>query len=202
MNYIQFKTLLADFPVFSTEDARAVDPTFDRRRLSEWQAKGYLRKVAKNCYLFADADVDEAMLFCIANRLYRPSYVSLETALAYHGLIPETAYGITSVTTRRTYRFDTPLTHFSYRTMARRLLFGYLLLPGPVKLAGPEKALLDLLYLSPHLTDHTDFASLRIDQETFRRQVDEDRLLTQLERFRKKSLTVRTQGFLEWMRNA
>lgn len=36
MNFVQFKSALDDFPVFSTADIRTVDSNFDRRRLTEW----------------------------------------------------------------------------------------------------------------------------------------------------------------------
>jgi hypothetical protein len=50
----------------------------------------------------------------IANPLYGPSYISLEYALSYYGLIPERVESITSVTTKRSKKFITPLGSFSY----------------------------------------------------------------------------------------
>ena len=202
MRYIQFMSALKDFPVFSLADVRAVDGEFDRRRLSEWQAKGYIRKISKGHYLFSDVEVDESILFRAANKLYHPSYISLETALAYHQLIPEIPYGITSATTRRTYRFDTSLTHFTYRTVSKRLFFGYLVLPGGIKVAVLEKAMLDFFYLNPHLADPVAFASIRVDREALLDQLDEGRLHGQLQRFGKKALTGRVGQFLEWIRDA
>jgi len=180
MRFAQFRSSLKDFPVFATEDIRAVDPAFDRRRLSEWQAKGYIRKIAKGLYFFSDAEVDEGTLFRIANKLYGPSYVSLETALAHQQLVPEAAYGITSVTTRRTYRFETPLAGFTYRTVARRLFFGYVVSPDRTRIATLEKALLDYLYLNPHIDGPVAFASLRIDSQALLARLDEKLLRDQL----------------------
>jgi len=54
----------------------------------------------------------------IANQLYGPSYVSLDYALSHYGLIPEAVYQITSVTTRRSKTYDTPLGRFSYERLA------------------------------------------------------------------------------------
>ena len=47
MNFVQFKNSLRDFPVFSIADIRAAYGGFDRRRLSEWQKKGYIKKKLK-----------------------------------------------------------------------------------------------------------------------------------------------------------
>ena len=51
-------------------------------------------------YLLAGQPVDRQFLFHAANRIYPPSYVSLEAALKYYGLIPEETFQITSVSTR------------------------------------------------------------------------------------------------------
>ena len=142
MDYILFKKSLADFPIFSIPDIKAVDAGFDRRRLTEWQHKGYIQKIIKGHYLFSDYDLDENGLFRIANRIYKPSYISFETALAYYHLIPESVYTVTSVSTRRTYRFETPIASYAYRTVHRRLFFGYSI-SDHIRIATMEKALLD-----------------------------------------------------------
>ena len=53
-------------------------------------------------------------LYLIANKLYQPSYVSLEKALSHYGIIPETVYAITSVTTKPTREFKSSKGVFSY----------------------------------------------------------------------------------------
>jgi predicted transcriptional regulator of viral defense system len=202
MNFLQFKSSLKDFPVFSTAEIRTVDASFDRRRLSEWQGKGYIRKITKGLYIFSDVDIDEGMIYRIANKLYRPSYVSLESALAHYQLIPESIYGVTSVSTRRTYSFETPLTHFSYRTVSPRFFFGYTVWPDKAKIATVEKALLDTLYLNPSIDNPVAFDSLRIDRDNLADQLDDEKLHDLLERFGSRALSLRLQGFLERMRNA
>ena len=83
----------------------------------------------------------------VANVLYDgPSYVSIETALSYYGLIPERTMGMTSVVTGRSKTFKTPIGWFSYKSIPEdlfpigvRSVNGYLM-------ASPEKALCDYLY--------------------------------------------------------
>lgn len=83
----------------------------------------------------------------VANVLYDgPSYVSIETALSYYGLIPERTMGMTSVVTGRSKTFKTPIGWFSYKSIPEdlfpigvRSVDGYLM-------ASPEKALCDYLY--------------------------------------------------------
>jgi len=67
MKFIQFKDALKEFTVFSLNDIKLVDPHFHRRRLIEWQEKGYIKKIAKGCYIFSNLTVDENVLFKIAD---------------------------------------------------------------------------------------------------------------------------------------
>ncbi|MBP1677787.1 MAG: hypothetical protein H6Q20_2346 [Bacteroidetes bacterium] len=53
----------------------------------------------------------------VANHLYGPSYISLESALSFYGLIPEKVYTVRSVTTKRARRFATQLGNFEYMTI-------------------------------------------------------------------------------------
>ena len=202
MNFISFKNSLREFPIFSIADIRAVHSSFDRRRLSEWQKKGYIKKIIKGRYLFSDVDIDENTLFAIANKIYKPSYISFETALSYHRLIPESLYMITSAATRRTAAFDTPITRFSYRTIKPTLFFGYSLLPGGIKMAFMEKAILDYFYINPAVRTEDDFASLRINREEMLSQVNKERLTDYVQRFNHKRLSKTMKHFLGWLEYA
>jgi hypothetical protein len=81
------------------------------------------------------------------------SYVSLQSALAHYGLIPEYVPVVTSVTTGRPNRWDTALGSYAFRHIKIELFRGYRLAevsPGQEAfLASPEKALLDLIHLQP-----------------------------------------------------
>jgi predicted transcriptional regulator of viral defense system len=87
--------------------------------------------------------------FVIANRLYMPSYISLDTALSFHGLIPETVYRITSITSKATKEFEVGHLIYSYNKIKREAFYGYELYnleKGRVYIAKPEKAIADFLY--------------------------------------------------------
>ena len=43
MKFLELKNELKDFPVFSLNDIRNIEPDFHRRRLNEWQNKGYIK---------------------------------------------------------------------------------------------------------------------------------------------------------------
>jgi len=85
----------------------------------------------------------------IANKLYMPSYISFEYALAYYNILPEMPYTVTSATTKPTRLFTTQHQAFSYRPIKPEAYTGYSLqkVGGRAFLiADPEKALADYIY--------------------------------------------------------
>lgn len=199
MNFQRFRYLMQPFPVFSLQDVRAVDPAFDRRRLSEWREKGYLQKIIKGHYVMSDRDKDDDLLHIIANKMYRPCYVSFESALAFYHLIPETVYGIISATSRRTYVFQTELGTFSYKTVKPEFLFGYSVLENGVRMATPEKALIDFFYGHHDMEDEEGFQSIRMDRQAFVENINPQTVEDYLSRMGKKRLTGRVCDFIDWM---
>jgi len=90
-------------------------------------------------------------LFAIAHQIYGPSYVSLESALSYHGFIPEEVITTTSVSSKRSKLFETPLGTFSFSKISFPQVFEGVTREkkssGTVLIATPEKALLDYIYV-------------------------------------------------------
>jgi predicted transcriptional regulator of viral defense system len=105
--------------------------------------KGILRRLSKGLYINVAKPPDK---FEIANHLYSPSYVSLESALYRYGIIAQAPYVLTSVTPKKTKRRNAEGTDFEYVHVASKYYFGY---HGDnnILIATREKAFLDLLYL-------------------------------------------------------
>ncbi|MEI7621267.1 MAG: hypothetical protein WCJ51_01910 [Candidatus Moraniibacteriota bacterium] len=205
MQYLELKQQLKDFLVFSLADIKKVDPAFYRRRLNEWQDKGYIKKVIKEYYIFSDLEIGEPVLFVVANRIFDPSYVSLEMALSYYGLIPESVYEITSVSSRKTYTFDSQLAKFNYRKMKPELMFGYQLIMyqgHSFKMAEIEKAILDFFYFNSKLKTEGQFEELRINRDAFQEQVNLEKLRQYLAQFKNKELESRINKFIKFMSHA
>jgi len=202
MQYNLFRSSLKDFTIFSLNDIKQVDPLFHRRRLNEWQIKGYIKKVIKGYYVFSDLELNENMLFEIANKIYSPSYVSFEMALSYYDLIPESVYGITSASTKRTYNFKTSIAEFNYRTLKPQLYFGYEIIrynDKSFKIASLEKAILDFFYINTHLKTYSDFGSLRFNKDIFFQKIKRGKLSAFCRKFFQKTLTNRINSFMEFM---
>ena len=166
MKYLDLLKDFKDQELFSLGEVRSVDSHFYRARLNEWQDKGYIKKFLKNYYFFSGTRFDERTMFRAANRIYRPSYISLQSALSYHGLIPEKPLSVTSVSTLRTRNLETPLGRFAYRKVAEKYFSGYAVEgegTGAFLMAKPEKALVDLFYLNRGLLDEEFINGLRLN---------------------------------------
>ena len=199
MNFLDFQNKFSRYPVFSLQDVRKAFPGFSYRQLDRWARKNYLRKIRQGFYVLSQQRIDQRFLYCAANRIYSPSYISLETALRYYDLIPEEVFQLTSVSTKKTAKFDTPVGNFSYRHLKPGLFFGYGLIELSkinILIAEPEKAILDYLYLTPGVETEDDFRGMRINREKFNEQVDQQKFQKLASAFGFKTLKRRAETFL------
>lgn len=153
------------------------DHSHERRVIGQFIKKGYLIRVKKGLYTWGAAlSSSPYSKEVLANLIFGPSYVSLEYALSYHGLIPERVETLTSVTTKRAKQFETPVGLFTYDHLHEKTYpWGFQLVrlnrETSFYIASPEKAVLDTLSLRVKAQDvsgnnffellHED---LRIDQ--------------------------------------
>jgi len=204
MHFIDFQNKFLIYPIFSLQDVRKILSDFSYRQLDRWEKKGYLKKIKRGFYCLNTQDFSQDFLFCTANKIYAPSYVSLEMALKYYSLIPEEIFQITSVSTKKTTHFETSIGNFSYRQIKTSLYWGYKLLDfgqQKILMAEPEKAILDYLYIHPKLKTATDFLGMRINIDEFRSHIDLERFQQYLKTFHNKQLSRRANIFLTAIQN-
>ncbi|MEK7085648.1 MAG: hypothetical protein AAB953_01385 [Patescibacteria group bacterium] len=202
MNFLQIKDHFKKFPIFSVGSLRKFDPKLYSARLTEWQKKGYIKKIIRNYYIFSDQDINEAILYFIANSIYKPSYISFEMALSYFGLIPEGIYTFTSASSRKTAQFNTPVGNFMYRKIDPKLMFGYKIVKHgsfSYKIAEMEKAILDYFYLNSDLKTENDFYEMRINNEQLLSNLNLEKLNKYLAAFHNKALEKRINNFLKFI---
>lgn len=205
MRYLEFKEQLNKFIVFTSKDALNLDPNFNLSLLSKWQKKGYIRKLRKGKYVFSDLEIKEEFLFLISNELLAHSYVSLESALSWYGLIPEGVRQITAVSTLRSVVYDSKVAIFKYRKIKAPAFMGYVLVDiagfnKPYKLATIEKSIVDFLYLHNDINSMESIESLRFNKEVFAEKVDVAKLLRYSEAFENKSLERRVNKFIKYFK--
>jgi len=132
-----------------------------RKQLTRWVSGGKLIQLRRGIYAVAFPYKDmQPHPFIIANKIKKASYVSLQSALEYYGMIPEYVPVITSVTTGRAEEITTKIGRFQFRHIKKDLFWGYketeITSDTKVFIACPEKSLLDLLYLTPQ-SDNIDY---------------------------------------------
>jgi predicted transcriptional regulator of viral defense system len=193
--FIEFKNQLDKWPLISLSEIYKAFPMLDKRRLSEWCQKGYIENVKRGFYRFTDQPINQGVTYFTANKIYSPSYISLETALAYYQVIPEAVFISSSISTLNTTKLSTSMGNFTYQHVKENLFFGYVLvsLNGLiVSLANLEKAILDYLYLHPELNSVDDFEALRWNKEVLK-QLDFNLFSDYLQLFNSKRLGKRVQ---------
>jgi len=203
MDFRGFETKVKGLPFFNLNDIRKIDPGFHRQQLYDWQKRGYIKPLVGRMYLLANHVVDEGLLFMAANQVYPPSYVSLESALAYHQVIPESVLGVTSVSSRKTQQFDSIWGQFSYRSIKPAFMFGYLVVKdNPTQMylmASLEKAILDYVYLHPHITTVEDFDGLRWNKDVLSSLGESERFIRYLHLIDKHALENRVNELMRYI---
>ena len=198
MNFIEFSKTFQGIPVFSTHEMELRFPGFERENLLNWQKKGFLLRIRNGWYSLTEGIQTLDQAYYTANKIYTPSYLSLESALAHYGWIPEAVFTFTSVSTLKTNVFDTPKGRFQYFTIKPSLFFGYKILSVDgrgIKMAEPEKALLDFLYFHPKAREAVDFEAYRFNLAQMREDLNAEKLASYALLFNSATLSKRLNHF-------
>lgn len=156
--------------IFSFDDLLCFYPSARKANLKQllyrWRKKGWVSPLKKGLYELIYPRPFNVSDMHIANCLYAPSYVSLETALSHYSLIPEVAMAVTSVTVKSTRTFKNGHGLFTYRTVKCERFKGYQVekIGGyEVLIAEPEKALIDYLYFKTYRKKKMNLKAERLD---------------------------------------
>lgn len=131
--------------------------------------------------------------YFLANKVYQPSYVSFETALSFHHIIPERVYGVTSATTKNTREFEIKDISLEYFKIKIQAYTGY----SPMKqgdeiilMAEKEKALADFLYF-------VNLGKRRLPDRLNLREIDGKKLFSFIEMFARPRMMKLAKGVLK-----
>ena len=155
MRFEDLLKIVGKVPVFSsTLVADQTDSPDIHRQLVRWRDAGKIIQIRRSLYSLAEPyRMSEPHTFFIACQIKPDSYISLQSALAFHGIAGEPKE-VQSITIRNPKLITTPLGTFRFRQIKKNLYGGYVTVDvgegQQVNVAGPEKALLDLLYLYPY----------------------------------------------------
>ncbi len=203
MNFIKFKEIVKELPYFETKELRVIlgDKFTDTMliNLKNWVNKGYLIMFRKGLYAIADT-LEEVDAMILATKIYSPSYISMETALSFYGIIPEAVFTMTSITTRKTKNFKTPVGNFSYQKIKKESFGGFETRTKnkiSYNLALPEKALVDFFYLNKNIMDgsYKQFEAYRFNSDF---NFDAKKLLSFASIFHNKKVSLLTNKFVKY----
>jgi hypothetical protein len=175
----------APYGCFTSQDVATLFPESEDKRyglVKRAIASDEIIHIRRGLYCLAQKYQKKNInLYALAQHIYGPSYISLESALSRHGWIPEAVYTLTSVSSGKSKEFKTPLGAFSYNSVPQKVFYA-----GVERLAdeagniflmaSPMKALADYVYVNKK--DWAELQpvaeSLRIEREEFESVTSED----------------------------
>ncbi|MFH1836909.1 MAG: hypothetical protein ABH862_02170 [Candidatus Omnitrophota bacterium] len=174
MKFKDFYTVLArhKYYIFTYEDVLSFFTEEKRLNLRKmiyrWNKKGWIYALKRGLYELTYPVSFNIPDLYVANKIYNPSYVSLETALSNYSIIPEVSMSVTSITTKPTRRFKNNHGLFTYRTVNTNAFVGYYVEKHgiyDILIAEPEKALIDYLYFKRYRNNEFDLKEERLDRD-------------------------------------
>lgn len=121
------------------------------KHLETLREAGFLEKISRGKWIIKDSGADPLQ---ISEFITAPSesYISLQSALFYHGIIEQIPSRVYAVTVDRTRVVETPLGIYSFHHCNPEFFIGYDFIKPYLKMATPEKALIDYFYFAPTKT--------------------------------------------------
>ncbi|MCC8187817.1 MAG: hypothetical protein LIP08_10045 [Bacteroides sp.] len=171
-----------------------------RNKIANLEQAGKIIRLKRGIYVVSPKVTHQLLsIELIANHIYGPSYVSMESALRYYGLIPEQVYTVRSLTTNRSQSYENPIGRFDYVT-ANDAYYSIGIKQQTVEnkytflIATPEKALCDMIVTTPQLRIQSEKALVAYLKEDLRfdmsglDQMDTDILKACIETGKKKEM--------------
>lgn len=201
ISFLEFREQFIKYGCFSGNQVKMWKNDFVANNLTRWCKQGLIIRLRLGWYAFSECLQTPDFARYIAGRIYKPSYISLHTALSFYGMIPEAVVSINSVSTLKTATFSNKFGEYTYQSIKPGLFFGFELKKlgdgRSIPFATPEKALLDLLYLYPMYSTEEDMLDLRLDEDFLQEVFDIDRFNEYLTLFDNKALESRVRTLLK-----
>lgn len=169
MDFIDFKKQFIDFGVVTPHQICSVLESFDRSDIGLWSDMGFMIKLRNGHYAFSDFLNVKDFNLAIANKILQPSYVSMQSALKFHGAISYSSERVTSVTCGKQVFFSNDFGEFAYQKISEAMMFGTIrtnISNGfHITIATAEKALIDLIQLCPFCDKKEELVKIGLDED-------------------------------------
>jgi len=203
MKYTEIQKYLEKLKVLSVEDLKNIDENYNKSKIFKWKESWYLKQIIRWFYLYWNIQINQSLLYFISNKIYSPSYISLESAFNYYWIIPEQVFSITGVSTKKSIYFDSEIAYFSYKKIKSDLFWWYKIVKiNDIKylIAEIEKAILDYLYLQPKINSIEDFDWLRFNKDVLNEKIDFEKLEKYTKMFGNKALEKRVEILINYIK--
>jgi predicted transcriptional regulator of viral defense system len=201
MNYLEFRNQFFELGCVNTHQIYTWNKNFEKNNLTNWVKQKLLIKLRNGYYAFPEYLNSKDFAYYISNKIYRPSYISCHSVLAFYDIIPEAVVQITAVSSLKTATFENAFGTFSYNKISSNLFFGYIAKEFSKSraflFATPEKALLDLLYLYPFYNTASELEGLRLDEDFLHKNFKLEFYQEYLEKFQSRALSKRAELLLK-----
>lgn len=191
MKYYNLEKFLKNIVVFSNNDLKLLDDKYNSAKVNSWLDSWYIKKIRNWFYVLSNANFSEDLLYLIANKIYSPSYIWLETALWYYNLIPEIVFFITNIWTKKTSNFSFEWTNFSYKKIKSELFFWYdVVYFWKLKflISDLEKTILDFFYFHSEIKDFDDFEEMLFNKQILQEKLNFEKIIKYSKIFDQKRL--------------
>ncbi len=190
MKFNKIYNILEELEIFSINDLRKIDSKFEKKKIYLWKKKWLIKNIYRWYYILNNKKIDTNFLYKIANTIYSPSYISMESALSYYNLIPEAVYTITSISTRKTNNINNEYLDLSYKSIKSDFFWWYKIINYKENylIADIEKTLLDFFYLNKEINNKNDIIWLRLNSDVLKNNIDKNKIEKYLKIFNKKFL--------------
>ena len=155
MKYDDFKQAVVGFPLISSSQMGVLTPKPKVLRVQQtkWHKQGKLWRLKRGLFLLNPKEHPHfPSKEYVACQMLSPSYISMEYALFYYGVIPEFVADLTCITSKKTQRYKNKMGTFIYQHITPRAFTGFSTVKNEQGLsyfmAELEKALVDFFYLN------------------------------------------------------
>lgn len=203
MKYTQIQKYLEKLKVFSVEDLKNIDENYNKSKLFKWKQSWYVKQIIRWFYIYWNIKINQNILYLISNKIYSPSYISLESVFTYYWIIPEYVFSLTWVSTKKSINFNSDINYFSYKKIKSSLFWWYKIVKiNDVKylIADIEKAILDYLYLNPKVNSIEDLEWLRFNKDVLNEKLDFEKLDKYKKMFNNKALEKRVEILINYIK--
>ena len=203
MKFRDFEKKYGQYPFISTNFLKYEEEKFIylTRLISEWKTKNWIIQLKKGIYVInKEIYTKNLSSYFIANNIYIPSYISLQSALSFYNLIPEGVFTVTSISSKKKQQFTNKMGNFSYHHLKKSLFFGFTLLDyqgQKIFFARAEKAFLDFVYL--HFTNAQNYENFYHSYRLQNLQILKIAVLEEyLAKFKNKNLEKTVKNILKY----